>query len=56
MDVSWVLKNLQTKPEKKSEDLTDGPTMDEVKVRAYGEIEFKGAAKRAKSKVSLSFF
>ena len=55
-EVTWVLKHLRTKPEVKSQDSVDGATENEVTVRAFGEIEFKGATKRAKSNVSLNLF
>ena len=55
-ELQWIMENLKTKPEVKSKDSIDGATVNESAIRAYGEIEFKGATKRAKSKVSLIFF
>ena len=52
-EVKWVLNNLKTKPEPNSGDSVDGATVDGTIVRAFGEIEFQGATRRARSKVSL---
>lgn len=51
----WVLNNLKTKLDSK-EDLVDGATNLETSVELFGEIEFKGATRRAKSKVSLIMY
>ena len=50
--VRWVLNNLRTKLDLK-EDLVDGAADLETSVESFGEIEFKGATRRTKSKVSL---
>ena len=51
-EVRWVLNSLKTKLDLK-EDLVEGATNLETSVESFGEIEFKGATRRAKSKVSL---
>ena len=51
-EVRWVLNNLQTKLDLK-EDLVDRAANLETSVESFGEIDFKGATRRAKSKVSL---
>lgn len=55
-EVRWVLGHLKTKPELKPEDSVDAAEKDDAPVTAFGEIEFKGATRRAKSKVSLTSF
>lgn len=54
-EVRWVLNNLKTKLDSK-EDLVDGATNFETSVELFGEIEFKGVTRRAKSKVSLIMY
>ena len=48
-EVRWVIGHLKTKPELKPEDSVDGTEKDHV--TASEEIEFKGATRRAKSKL-----
>ena len=55
-EVRWVKEHLRTKPEPKQGDKVDGATKDEVPVTAFGEIEFKCATRRTKSKVSLTVY
>ena len=55
-EVRWVKEHLRTKPEPKQGDKVDGATKDEVPVTAFGEIEFKCATRRTKSKVSLAIY
>ena len=51
-EARWVGKNLTTK--KNTSDSSDdkNETSSEVPVTAFGEMQFKGATRRAKSKVS----
>ena len=55
-EVRWVVNHLKTKPELEPEDSVDGAEKDYAPVTAFGEIESKGATRRAKSKVSLISF
>lgn len=55
-EVRWVKKHLRTKPEPREGDAVDGALKDEVPVTAFGEIEFNGATRRTKSKVSLTIY
>lgn len=55
-EVRWVTEHLRTKPEPNQGDQVDGATTDEVPVTAFGEIEFKCATRRTKSKVSLTSY
>ena len=52
----WVKEHLRTKPEPREGDAVDGALKDEVPVTAFGEIEFNGATRRTKSKVSLTIY
>lgn len=51
-EVQWIKQNLRTKRDE-DEDIIDGNEKFEIKMKAFGIIEFKGATKRAKSRVSL---
>ena len=55
-EVRWVVGHLKTKAELKPENSVDGAPVDDAPVTAFGEIEFKGATRRARSKVSLTSF
>lgn len=55
-EVRWVKEHLRTKPEPREGDAVDGALKDEVSVTAFGEIEFNGATRRTKSKVSLTIY
>ena len=51
-EVQWIKQNLRTKRDE-DEDIIDGNEKFEIRMKAFGIIEFKGATKRAKSRVSL---
>ena len=51
-ETRWVGKNLTTKRNTSDSSDDKNKTSSEVPVTAFGEMQFKGATRRAKSKVS----